>query len=259
MKPYLKEIGFISKIQGEHLWHDPLYDQVTFDSVLDRWIFQHLRPLMNYARPLQSIIRKWDSVTDDWEILSIDEYDSHYRPSEFYDHYYSSNEIDKLPNKKKLLQDSLNYLKKESELMNIQPGYYNPQILIIEKMLADNISFVKAMHLFIKEQRFRIVKNIPFHGFMMLNEYPGSTSGEFDETWNTVDYVNMFIPKRRTYFVNSKTCECSCQLFKRYRYCSHNKEYLIRRILYSIFENTQLMIDITPFILEYAKVNPIYD
>jgi len=234
------------------LWHDPLYDQVTYNPELNKWMFDYFSPpraFMNYAKPSQVCIRKWDPITDNWETLNIDEYDSYYRPIEFYDHYYSSEELECLKNKNEILEKQLKILKRvNEEQKKFTPYIYASQIYIIEEMLKNGTPFNDAMFLFIKENKCRIVKTIPF---TPITHTVSTFPEKFNETWNTIDYFHMFLSKEKIHFVNAETCECNCKSFRKFKRCNHNEEFLVKRVLYSIFENIQLVIDLTPIIVNY--------
>ena len=254
MKGCNRDILLLKRIKDDPIWHDPLYDQVVYEPSHGRWNFNFDSPpkaFMTYARPIQICTRKWDSITGEWETLFIDEYESYYRPVEFYDHYLSPLEIDSVKDKRKFVNKWLIYLKKEAKNMwSLDPLIHNAQISILELMINKDISYMSAIHLFIKNNSYRIFRNVPNHDKFIFKQYPICTR-DFDETWNTVDYFHMFLPKERTYFVNPESFKCTCISFKKTKTCKHNLEFIVKRVLYSKYENTQLMVDLYPFILKY--------
>ena len=257
MEKYHRDIRLCKKISGEPIWHDPLYEKVSYNPLYDFWGLDLNCPpkaFMNFARPIQVSIRQWDPVADGWETIYIDEYDSYYRPSEFYDHYYSLSEIENLKNKHKFIESWLIYLKFLAFTMEkIDPCIYNPQIFILENMLNNNKSYMDSLHEYLDFYNYRIVKNIPQQEkFSSLTIYNNKSNKYFDETWNTVDYFHLLLPKARTYFVNPEKLTCTCLCFKRSKLCLHLLEFIIKRVLYSLCENTQLVTDLTPNVLKYC-------
>jgi hypothetical protein len=257
MQKYHRDIILCKKIEGEIIWHDPLYENVEYDPIRDIWgldINSPPKAFMHFARPIQICVKQWDSVSDGWDCVFIEDYESYYRPSEFYDHYYSSDEIENLKNKDLFIRTLLSYCKIMAYAMkNINENSYKSHIAILEIMIKQDSTYIEAVHHYLDTSKYRIVKNIPSSSkFLDIPFYGNLRKNHFDETWNTVDYFHLLLPKSRTYFLNPEKLTCTCKEFKKTKKCTHLLESSIKRVLYSLCENTQLVADLTPNVLKYC-------
>ena len=241
MDKCLNDIKFIKRENFGFYIHDPFYNQYKNPKE------NYDRAYMDCARPIQNVIKKWDSVTDMFEIISIEESESYYRPSEIYDHYYSPNELDNMTIKQQInLQKCLSY-----------NNYYNFNhlICILSLMINENVSFIHAIQRYIYITNFRIVRSMPLPQKFLMKQYSFFENNYFfDETWWTINYLYLLIPRVQNIFVNPRDCHCTCYTFKKNSICIHSLYYSIRR-LFNNFLNTQLSIDLSPIVLEYLSSN----
>jgi len=254
MEKYKRDIILLKKVPGEPVWHDPLYEQVSYDINRDIFRLDSQSPpkaFMHFARPIHVAIRQWDPVSDGWDSVFIDEYDSYHRPSDFYDHYYSSIEIENLKNKDIFIKNWLTYCTVASYAMKDLDIYmYKSHIDILTNMILHNKTYIEALHDHLDVFNYRIVKGIPLpQKFQGLPFFGNCNVKHFDETWNTADYFHLFLPKHRMYFVNPEKLTCTCLEFNKNKRCTHIIPYVIKRVLYKFYDNVQLVTDLTPLVL----------
>jgi len=222
MEKVLRDIKLIKKIDGDIYFHDPFYDD-----------FKH--QYMKFARPVYIITKQWDPVMDGWETISCEEFESYYRPSEFYDFYVNPSLINK-----QIIKKYSKYFTKESDQMKIL------------NLMNENTDFIKALQIFIKNNRYRIIENIPLpHKFQKTRIRFISNNTIFDETWNTCNYSHLLLPRRYKYFVNPEKLTCTCKFFHNDKKCVHIIDSIIARILMNKLGNA----DVLPIIKGYICEN----
>ena len=136
-------------------------------------------------------------------------------------------------------------------MSSIDPLLYQSQLLILKNMLNGN-SFINSLHGFIKKNEYKIHKSIPFE--INIKQMKNSRRNvDFDETWNTVDFFHMFIPRKRTYYVDPEAMTCTCACFKTTNKCDHVLNWMARRVIYSLCENMSVTIDITKIVVNFLR------
>ena len=224
-----RELLLLKKIKQNQNKHDPTLDDYE---ILDN----KYKRTFNFCRPTRLFLQKWNPIQSDWETIIVEESESYYRPSDFYDFYYSPNELDKMSNKKK--------------------EQFNDEYIINSKQ--QNLNTYRSLQFFIKKNKYRIVKFIPLPSKFLLKQYSlfDSKDQYFDETWNTINYFDFFIMKPKTYYMNIENLSCSC---KSKKICNHLSKYVLRRIYYKYLNNITLAILFSEYsnnffdIIEYSE------
>ena len=247
----LRKILLTKKVKGERFFHDPLYDRIEYDPSYGMWNTSNpQRAYMRYARPIRTTCEKWDSITNRYQTMCVEEYRSYYRPSEFYDHYYSPHEMNSKT--KEDIYALISYITEQMTIMfSMDPLMYKSQLLILKNML-DGTSFMDSLHKFVRETKYNIPKSIPLD--ISIKKFENSQRNvDFHETWNTVDIFHMIIPRKRTYFVDPEAMTCVCKEFKKTKTCNHVFECITRRVLFCFYENMSLTIDITKIVMKFLR------
>ena len=233
---YLNELHKIAKVKQFHNIIDPLYE--TSDDINNMFLYN--QPLQtrcfNNARPINTTVTKWDCYTRNWEVIIIHTHESYYVPADFYDFYYTPQELDKLniEQRKKLINEMFNSYEILENAYSFWTEYY-----------IDGESMMNSIQLFINKTGYHMPNLIPYPDKFLLKQYSlWHGFKHFDETWNTANYFHMFVPRKKTFYVNAEKLTCTCRKFKCNNTCDHILYFAFRRALYSRFNNIRIVCDI---------------
>ena len=235
----LKELKNISKIQIFDNFIDPLYP--TNNNVQSDFFELPKTRGFNFARPHRTTIQKYDSYSESWENITIDTHESYYVPNDIYDFYYSPNELNSLDINERIqliyeffFTFSHLYLNNQSESYKKWTDYY-----------INGYNMLESIQMFITDTGYHVVDLIPYPEKFLIKQYSLWSNSDiiFNETWNTIKYYHLFIPRKKTFFVNIRNLTCSCNNFKN-KHCYHTFYHSFRRVLYSKIENMPIVLDI---------------
>ena len=232
---YLNDIKNTTLVEDEYLYHDPIDPELIYD--YDKNIYKSFnRNTMWFAKPIKHKIYYYSYYNEFFILMEDEESSPYYRPIEFYDHYLSPVEIDSLSNDE--LKEYINELKKE----NLCFHEYLYTNFLENKKLNTKVSFINFLQHFIKLKNY----NLGQSNSLLTNQY-------FDETWNTINYYHLLVPRKKKYIVNKKKFTCNCINFKTKKTCKHIYYFIARLVLHKFFKNvileTQIMSILNNFLV----------
>jgi len=213
----------IIRVSGDILDHDPMHPKLEFDYRFNVWKCPK-RHAMLFIKPRITEFYEYDYVFNEYKLVTTDQTAQYYRPSEFYDHYYSPNEINNMNNN--TINNYIKYYLDSNCLFEVK---------LYKKFLKmKNKNIIMCIQSLITEKSYRIINE--------LHENPmyAKRKIKFDETWNTIFYYHLLLPKLKMSFMNIKELTCTCK-----NDCNHVRCLLLRLLVFRHLENN---IDIYFFI-----------
>lgn len=205
----------IIKVSGDILQHDPMHPIMEFDTRFKVWKCPK-RHAMLFIKPRITEFYEYDYVLNDYSLVTTESCAQYYRPSEFYDHYYSPTEINSMDD-----NTIRKYIKYYSSInCSFETKLY-------EKFLnMKNRSIIHCIQSLITDKSYRIINE--------LHENPEYSKRKaiFDETWNTIFYYHLLLPRLKMSFVNIKKFTCTCK-----KECNHVSSLLLRLLVFRHLEN----------------------
>lgn len=219
-------ITHIIKVPGDILNHDPMNPNMEFDNRFKVWKCPK-RHSMLFIKPRITEFYDYDYVLNRYILVTTESCAQYYRPSEFYDHYFSPNEINNMNDN--TIRMYIKYYSKKN---------YNFEVKIYKKFLKmKNRNIIKCIQSLISEKSYRIINEIH------ENITYAKSDITFDETWNTIFYYHLLLPRRKIYFVNIKEFTCTCK-----NNCNHVRILLLRLLVFRYLQNN---IDMHYYIKSY--------
>ena len=210
-------ITYIIKVPGDILDHDPMYPKLEFDRRLNVWKCPK-RHAMLFIKPRIAEFYEYDYILNEYSLVTTESCAQHYRPSEFYDHYYSPNEINNMNNN--TIRMYIKYYSNSDHLFEVK---------LYKKFLKmKNRNIISCIQSLITEKSYRIINEV--HENPLYNK----RKVIFDETWNTIFYYHLLLPRLKMFFVNIKEFTCTCN---RDRSCKHLNYILLRLIVFRHLKN----------------------
>lgn len=212
---FLLMIRHIIKVTGEILNHDPMHPKMNFDTRFNVWKCPQ-RHAMLFIKPRIIKFFEYDYILNEYNLVTTEQSEQYYRPSEFYDHYYSPSEINTMND---------NIIKKYINFYTI--NNYSFEAKVYKNFLKmKNRNIMKCIQSLITEKGYRIIHE--------LHENPMYVKRKiiFDETWNTIFYYHLLLPRLKMSFVNIKEFTCTCK-----SYCNHVNFILLRLIVFRYLKN----------------------
>ena len=198
-------INDIIIMEGDIIQHDPMYPDL-----------KNKRHSMSFIKPRLTQFFEYDYILNDYVLITEDTTNPYYRPSEFYDHYYSPEEINKLTDREVMKYiDYYNY-----KSCHFEAGIYSMFLQM------KNRNIMRCIQSMITEKGYRLISEI--------QEDYNKSHTIFDETWNTIFYYQLLLPRRNKYFVNIKQLTCSCKQ----KNCYHVNLLLIRMITFKFLKGS---------------------
>ena len=205
----------IIRVSGEILDHDPMHPKMEFDNRFKVWKCPK-RHAMLFIKPRIIEFYEYNYILNEYTLVTTESCAQYYRPSEFYDHYYSPNEINKMND-----NTIKNYIKYYSD------SNCSFEVKVYKKFLKmKDRNIMKCIQSLITEKSYRIINE--------LHENPEYAKRKitFDETWNTIFYYHLLLPRPKMSFVNIKEFTCTCK-----KKCNHVNYLLLRLIVFRHLEN----------------------
>ena len=186
-------ISDVVTVQGEIIDHDPVEPKLSFDNRFKVWKCPP-RHSMNFIKPKILECYEYNYIESNYNLITIDKTDQYYRPAEFYDHYYSPEQINKLS--KSVIKEYIDYYTKRNCIFEVK--IYKHFL----KMKDKNI--IRCMQNLITKKSYRIITDLHENSQYVKRDI------NFDETWNTIFYYHLLLPKRKLHFINIKEFTCTC-------------------------------------------------
>lgn len=188
-------------MNGDIIEHDPIYPNFYIDTKTLQFKTP-TRHFMKFALPMRISMYNFTKNTHQY-----------YRPADLYDHYYNPEEINKLNDED--IQSYISYFKKKkfNFEVNIYVNFVKMKQRNIIKCILDNI----------KNFNYKIISEFNFNYYYRMKE-------DFDETWNTIFYYHLLLPRRHKCFVNIKNLTCTCFRFKENKKCNHISKIIVYQI-----------------------------
>lgn len=205
----------IIRVPGDILDHDPMNPKMEFDNRFKVWKCPK-RHAMLFIKPKITEFYEYNYILNEYSLVTTESCAQYYRPSEFYDHYYSPNEINNMNDK-----TIRTYIKYYSD------RNFSFEFKVYKKFLKmKDRNIMKCIQSLITEKSYRIINE--------LHENSGYTKRKitFDETWNTIFYYHLLLPRLKSSFVNIKEFTCTCR-----SKCNHVNYLLLRLIVFRHLEN----------------------
>lgn len=208
-------ITHVIKVQGDFIEHDPMNPKMEYDNRFRVWKCPK-RHAMLFINPRITEFYEYDYNLNQYSLFTTEACAQYYRPSEFYDHYYSPDEINSMNDN--TINQYIKYFSKKN---------YNFEVKIYIKFLKmKNRNIIKCIQSLITEKSYRIITEI--HENILYNKH----NITFDETWNTIFYYHLLLPRRKISFVNIKDFTCTCK-----NDCNHVRILLLRLIVFRYLQN----------------------
>ena len=205
----------IIKVPGDILDHDPMHPKLDFDHRFNVWKCPK-RHAMLFIKPRITEFYEYDYILNEYSLVTTESCAQYYRPSEFYDHYYSPNEINSMNDN--TIGKYIKYYSNGNCLFEVK---------LYKKFLRmKNRNIIRCIQSLITEKSYRIINE--------LHENPCYSKRKitFDETWNTIFYYHLLLPRLKMSFVNIKEFTCTCK-----KECNHVNYLLLRLIVFRHLEN----------------------
>lgn len=205
----------IIKVPGDILDYDPMHPNLEFDHRFNVWKCPK-RHAMLFIKPRITEFYEYDYILNEYSLVTTESCAQYYRPSEFYDHYYSPNEINSMNDN--TIGKYIKYYSNGNCLFEVK---------LYKKFLRmKNRNIIRCIQSLITEKSYRIINE--------LHENPGYSKRKitFDETWNTIFYYHLLLPRLKMSFVNIKEFTCTCK-----KECNHVNYLLLRLIVFRHLEN----------------------
>jgi hypothetical protein len=222
-------IRHIIRVSGDILEHDPIHPKMEFDNRFKLWKCPK-RHAMLFVKPRITEFYEYNYILNDYTLVTTELCTQYYRPSEFYDHYYSPNEINKMNDN--TIKNYIEYYSDSNCLFEVK--VYKKFL----KMKDRNI--MKCIQSLITEKSYRVINEL--HANPMYTK----RNIKFDETWNTIFYYHLLLPRLKSYFVNIKEFKCTCK-----KNCNHVRSILLRLLVFRRLKNN---IDLYFFIKDLISV-----
>ena len=205
----------IIRVSGDILDHDPMHPKLEFDNRFKVWKCPK-RHAMLFIKPRITEFYEYDYVLNEYKLITTETCSQYYRPSEFYDHYYSPSEINNMNN---------NVIRKYIKFYTLSNCSF--EVKLYKKFLKmKNRNIIQCIQSLITEKSYRIINE--------LHENPlySKSNIVFDETWNTIFYYHLLLPRLKTSFLNIKEFTCTCRSS-----CNHVISLLLRLIVFRHLKN----------------------
>lgn len=205
----------IIRVPGDILDHDPMHPKLEFDYRFNVWKCPK-RHAMLFIKPRIVEFYEYDYISNNYSLVTTESCAQYYRPSEFYDHYYSPTEINSMNDD--TIKKYIKYYLNNNCLFEVK--LYKKFL----KMKSRNI--IRCIQSLITEKSYRIINE--------LHENSAYSKRKiiFDETWNTIFYYHLLLPRLKMSFVNIKEFTCTCK-----NNCNHVIYLLLRLIVFRYLEN----------------------
>lgn len=206
----------IIKMSGDILEHDPMDPELEFDYRFEVWKCPK-RHSMFFIKPRITEYYEYDYKLNYYSLKTKDSTSQYYRPSEFYDHYCSPAEIDVM--KDNVIKKYINYFSRNNYSFEVK--------LYKEFLKMKNRNIMRCIQSLITKKGYRIINE--------LNENPMYIKSNIlcDETWNTIFYYHLLLPRTKIAFVNIKEFTCTCR-----NKCNHVNYILLRLLVFRYLKNT---------------------
>lgn len=235
---FLNDIKNTILVEDEYLCHDPIDPELIYNN--NKQIYKSFkRNSMWFAKPIKNQIYYYSYFTEDYVCLIDEESKSYYRPVEFYDHYLTPYEIDNLSNDE--IEKYIIQLQKENLCFN--ENLYKS--FLEHRKYNTEVSFIKFLQYFIKLNKYNLLN--------FSNELYTKGDIYFDETWNTINYYHLLVPRKKQYFINTKKFKCNCINFKDKKTCYHIHYYIAKQILNNFFKNSVLELHIMSVLKKFLN------
>jgi len=213
----------IIRVSDYILDHDPMHPKMEYDYRFKIWKCPK-RHSMLFIKPRITEYYEFDYIRNDYMLVTTESCAQYYRPSDFYDHYYSPTEINNMSDRN----------------INMYIKYFSDHKCLFETKIYKKFlkmkkrDIIRCIQSLMTEKSYRIINDI--------HENPNyaKRNVQFDETWNTIFYYHLLPPRLKTCFVNIKEFTCTCKYN-----CNHVKHLLLRMIVFRYLYNN---IDIYNFI-----------
>lgn len=205
----------IIRVYGDILDHDPMHPKMEFDNRFKVWKCPK-RHAMLFIKPRITEFYEYDYILNDYSLVITESCAQYYRPSEFYDHYYSPTEINSMNDN--TIRKYIKYYSNSNCLFEVK---------LYKKFLKmKNRNIIRCIQSLITEKSYRIINE--------LHETPGYSKRKitFDETWNTIFYYHLLLPRLKMSFVNIKEFTCTCK-----NDCNHVNYLILRLIVFRHLKN----------------------
>lgn len=188
-------------MDGDIIEHDPIYPDFHIDTKFLKFKAP-TRHFMKFALPMKISMYNFTKNTHQY-----------YHPADFYDHYYSPIEINKLNDEDIRIYISYFKNKRYTFEVNLYSNFLEMKERNIVKCILNNI----------KKYKYRIITEFNFNYYYRMKH-------EFDETWNTICYYHLLLPRRHKCFVNIKNLTCTCLKFKENKTCNHISKIIVYQV-----------------------------
>ena len=98
-------------VHGKILGHDPMEPKLLFDDRFQVWKCPS-RHSMNFIKPKIIESYEYDYIHASYNLINVSKTNQYYRPAEFYDHFYSPEQINKLNDS--TIKEYINYYTKKN-------------------------------------------------------------------------------------------------------------------------------------------------
>lgn len=211
----LNDINSTIIVYGNIISHDPVDPWITYDE--ERGVYKAPdRHSMMFVKPIISKYFRWSYLINDYEIVEMQQSLCYHRPSEFYDHVLTPNEV-------KNLSDA--QLKRYLEHFCDRCSQFEKRMLF--KFMETRADVMKIYQANIDPKCYDIISEIT------CNENYRKGHITFDESWNTIFYYQLLPPRRHMHFLNIRKCTCTCNNYKIKKYCIHTHKICLYRILFN--------------------------
>ena len=202
-------------VHGKILDHDPMETKLLFDDRFQGWKCPS-RHSMNFIKPKIIESYEYDYIHASYILINVSKTNQYYRPVEFYDHFYSPEQINKLNDS--TIKEYINYYTKRNCFFEAK--IYKKFLQIKDK------NILKCIQSLITEKGYRIMTDVH------ENQEYIKRSITFDETWNTIFYYHLLLPKRKLHFINIKEFTCTCC-----KTCVYTKCMILRLLVCNYLKN----------------------
>lgn len=202
-------------VKAEILEHDPLYPIIEFNNKYCVWKCSK-RHSMSFIRPRFIEFYEYDYTLNRYNLMITEHTKQYYRPAEFYDHYCSPCEINNMSDN--TIKDYIKFYKDKNCLFECK--IYEKFITMKRRNIMECIQHI------IQEENYRIITELSDHVY-------SNRKIIFDETWNTIFYYHLLLPKRKMYFINIKNFTCTCKKIS----CIHVSSILLRLLVFRYLQN----------------------
>lgn len=211
----LNDIKSTIIVYGDIIRHDPIDPDLTFNE--HRGVYNPPeRHSMLFAKPIISKYYKWSYLINDYELVEMQQSSCYHRPSEFYDHVLTPNEVKKLSDMQ---------IKRYLEHFCETCSQFEKRMLL--KFMETRCDIMKIFQSNIEHRCYNIISELTWN-----ENYNKGIDKIFDESWNTIFYYHLLPPRRHMHFLNIKKCTCTCNNYKFKKYCIHTHKICLYHVLF---------------------------